>query len=500
MVKRDANDILREQGPEGVRTMNDRAQRYEPKPGSAKTRRNQKGTRNGTNAGQKSNGGAGPGNPAQAIIDTAVTLDDFYAYMPMHKYIFAPTREMWPASSVNKRIQTVQVGIHNITKKPVLVPASDWLDKYQAVEQMTWAPGEPMLIQDRLIAHGGWITRPGCTTYNLYRPPTIQHGDPARATTWLDHVKRIYPNDADHIIAWFAQRVQRPGEKINHALVLGGAPGIGKDSILQPIKHAVGPWNFEDIVPMQLLGRFNGFVRSVILRVSEGRDLGDWDRYSFYEHLKLYTAEPPDVIRCDEKNIREHSVCNVCGVVLTTNHKTDGIYLPADDRRHLVAWSVLTQYDFAEDYWRGQYAWYANGGNEAVAAYLASYDISNFDPKAPPPKTQAFWEIANANRAPEDAELMDVLDELGQPDVVTLDRVADHASALQPAFSEWLRDKINARRVPHRFEDCGYIAVRNPNDSEGRWKISGRRHTIYGKTTLTERERLEAAFELTGAR
>ena len=30
-----------------------------------------------------------------------VRLDDFYAYMPMHSYIYAPTRELWPASSVN---------------------------------------------------------------------------------------------------------------------------------------------------------------------------------------------------------------------------------------------------------------------------------------------------------------------------------------------------------------------------------------------------------------
>jgi hypothetical protein len=49
-----------------------------------------------------------------------------------------------------------------------------------------------------------------------------------------------------------------------------------------------------------------------------------------------------------------------------------------------------------------------------VAAYLASLDISGFNPKAPPPKTPAFWAIV-ANRAPEDAELADVLDGLGNP-------------------------------------------------------------------------------------
>ena len=59
-------------------------------------------------------------------------------------------------------------------------------------------------------------------------------------------------------------------------------------------------------------------------------------------------AAPPDVLRVDEKNLREHSVFNVCGVVMTTNHKTDGIYLPADDRRHFVAWSEKTKDDFTD--------------------------------------------------------------------------------------------------------------------------------------------------------
>ena len=67
--------------------------------------------------------------------------------------------------------------------------------------------------------------------------------------------------------------------------------------------------------------------------------------------MKVYAAAPPDVLRVDEKNLREYNVLNCCGVIITTNHKTDGIYLPADDRRHYVAWSSLTKEDFTEGYW-----------------------------------------------------------------------------------------------------------------------------------------------------
>jgi hypothetical protein len=346
--------------------------------------------------------------------------------------------------------------------------------------------------------------------FNLYRPSVIvpKAGD---VGPWLNLVEKVFPDQVGHIVLWLAHRVQRPWEKVNHALVLGGKVGIGKDTILEPVKQAVGPWNFADVSPNRVLGNFNGFARSVILRISEARDLGDWDRFTFFDRMKAIIAAPPDVVQINEKHLREYYVPNLCGVIITTNHKVDGIYLPADDRRHLVAWSNLSKDDFAEDHWRKQYRWYANGGHEAVAKYLASRDLSGFDPKAPPPKTEAFWQIVNANRAPEDSELADVLDALGKadprnkddiirPDVVTLDEVASRASVLQSTFAEWLRDRKNARRIPHRFEDCHYVVVRNPNDTEGRWKISGTRHTIYGKDSLTENERVAAAYKLAGAR
>ncbi len=180
----------------------------------------------------------------------------------------------------------------------------------------------------------------------------------------------------------------------------------------------------------------------MILRVSEARDLGDVDRFAFYDHMKAYTAAPPDVLRVDEKHLREYAVFNCCGVVITTNHKSDGIYLPADDRRHFVAWSDKTKEDFTPAYWNRLWNWYDEGGFGHVAAYLAALDIADFDAKAPPPKTDAFWDIVDANRAPEDAELADVLDRLGNPDATTLDRLAGSASE---DFKEWLNDRRNRR-------------------------------------------------------
>lgn len=426
----------------------------------------------------------------QARVDALpapISIDDFRAYMPAHQYLFVPTRDLWPGSSVDARLPW-PLGPNNKPIRP-----SAWLDEHRAVEQMTWAPGETLLIENKLIDGGGWIEQPGCTAFNLYRPPVVQRGDARDAGRWLDHVACVYPNDHEHIVRWLAQRVQDPGTKINHALVLGGKQGIGKDTLLEPVKHAVGPWNFVEVSPPAMLGRFNGFVKAVILRISEARDLGELDRFTFYDHMKIYTAAPPDVLRCDEKNLREHSVLNVCGVVITTNHKSDGIYLPADDRRHFVAWSDADKADFTDDYWTGLWHWYQSGGIGNVAAYLAKLDLSAFDPKAPPPKTDAFWAIVNAARAPEETELADVLGSLGNPAAVTLDLLVAQAKLRFDSFAEWLQDRRNRRQIPHRLEGAGYEPVRNSVAKDGLWAINGRRQAVYAKSELPLRDRIAAA-------
>jgi hypothetical protein len=435
----------------------------------------------------------------EAATEKAVSLDDFYAYMPAHNYIYVPTRTFWPGASINSRILPIKLTdeagqpARDKDDKPVMLSPSRWLDQYKPVEQMTWAPGLPMVIHDKLILAGGWIDRNGVTCFNLYQPPIIAPGDAAKAGPWLDHVSYVFPEEAEHIIDWLAHRVQRPQDKINHALVLGGSQGIGKDTILEPVKYAVGGWNFHEVSPQQILGRFNGFLKSVILRVNEARDLGEFDRFAFYDHMKAYTAAPPDVLRVDEKFMQEHSIRNCCGVIITTNEKT-GIYLPTDDRRHFVVWSDRKKEDerFQDAYWNKMWAYYANGGLQHVAAYLMQRNI-RFDPKAPPPKTPAFWTIVDANRPSEDAELADLLESIGSPDAVTLSRMQNGASGDTAA---WLNDRKNRRVIPHRLESCGYVPVRNPDADDGLWKILGRRQAVYARDELHLRDRILAARAL----
>jgi hypothetical protein len=431
----------------------------------------------------------------------ALPLDDFRAYMPMHKYLYIPAQMLWPGASVNARIPPVKLTDENgdpvLDKegRQVTMLATAWLDRHRPVEQMTWAPGLPSLILDKLILEGGWIERPGNTCFNLYQPPTIASGNAAEAGKWLDHVRYVYPDDAEHVLDFLSHRLQRPHEKINHALVLGGKQGIGKDSILEPVKYAVGTWNFREVSPQHIFGRFNEFLKAVILRINEAHDLGEFDRFNLYERLKSYTAAPPDVHRIDEKHVQEYAIPNCCGIVITTNHKIGGMFLPADDRRHYVAWSEREKEDsrFQDGYWADLWAYYENDGRQHVAAYLMQRDISKFDPKAPPPRTAAFWTIVDVGRASEEPEFADVLDALRTPDAVTL---AELESGADGDFKDWLKDRKNRRVIPHRLEKCGYVPVRNPDAVDGLWKIGGKRKAVYANSTLTISGQIAGAQKL----
>jgi hypothetical protein len=376
--------------------------------------------------------------------------------------------------------------------------ANVWLNRNDAVEQRVWAPGEPQIIENRLVAEGGFFPKDGARVFNLYKPPQIIPATIREVRFWRDHLHALWPDEAGHIQCWQAHRTQRPGEKVNHALFLGGEQGVGKDAIIEPLKRAVGAWNFHEISPQTVLGNFNEFVQSVVLRVSEGKDLGDIDRFAFYEATKTLIAAPPDTLRCNPKFVKPYHVLNVVGVIITTNHKVGGLFLPPDDRRHFVAWTPVERSAFDEAYWTRYWAWLNAGGAEAVADYLRALDLCRFNPKAPPPQTQAFWEMANAMRSEKETEMDDIIETLGRPDALIIGNIISRASSLNRyGFVEWLKDGKNARQIALFLEDCGYRRLSNPHDKkQGRWMIGSQRTAVYVRKSMTDRKGFAAVETL----
>ena len=225
-------------------------------------------------------------------------------------------------------------------------------------------------------------------------------------------------------------------------------------------------------------------------------------------------ADPPETLSVQAKYLNFYDIMNLVGLIVTTNNKTNGLYLPADDRRHYVAWSKLTEADFAAGYFNVLWTWYGTKdesgalGFDHVTAYLRNYDLSAFDPKATPPKTSAFWEIVGANRAPEESELAGLLMEMGDtlgigepslPDAITVEQVTTAAARNLDRYNdlyEWLIDRKNRRQFAARFEKAGYAMTRNPDEGDGLWRVLGKRQTVYTLRTLSGRDAFKAVTAL----
>jgi len=432
--------------------------------------------------------------------------EDFVSLAPSRCCVYLPCMSLWPNASIDDRFGPVPLlkadgsPVLNSKGKVQTIRFTMSLARERSVEKLVWAPGMPKFIRGKLAVDGGWVEKEGATTLNTYRPPNPKLGDRAQATRWVEHWSALYPDEADHIIAWLASRVQRPEVMINHALLLGGAPKIGKDTLLEAVVKTVGEWNFRSIKLNDLVSKNNDYLQTIILRVNEARDVGEQgtvDRYRLYDHIKDTLTAPPSTLRVNIKYVPEFEIAKCLGMVVTTNHR-DAFYLPPDDRRFFVAFSERRGEEFPATYWNEFWGWYEAGGFEHVAAYLFTYDLSNFDPKAEPPKTDAFWAMVNMDRGGEHGEIADAIDQLkdkdGQrPNALTLDQL----SAVAPAL-EALRDKFKRTRIRRRLEDNGYVVVVNPyaKRSDGLWAIEGRRQTIYARIELDPKQRLTAAKKL----
>jgi hypothetical protein len=60
-------------------------------------------------------------------------LNDFCAYLPLHRYLFLPTGQLWPAKSVNAECGNVEIELHG---RRGTMPASRWLDQHRALDRL----------------------------------------------------------------------------------------------------------------------------------------------------------------------------------------------------------------------------------------------------------------------------------------------------------------------------------------------------------------------------
>jgi hypothetical protein len=435
--------------------------------------------------GKKSSGVPAPLTVPAGTPDE-LTPEDFWAHLPTHTYINRRNRESYSVEAVNGHLKRFsdQLGM-----KPAL-----WLDMFRAVQQMSWQPGHGEIIEGMVAIAG--ILKPDVKgrILNLFHPSdaVASEGD---ASPWLDHVRRLYPDDVEHLLKWMAFRIQNPGKKINHAIVLGGSHGIGKDLMLEPLRYGVGTGNFEDVEYKDLFDNYSDWAERTLIVINEARDTGGIDRYAFYESSKRLIAAPPDTLPCRKMYLGRYYVPNIMAVAITSNNKLNGLYIHPDDRRYYVAWSKVEK--APTSYFDHLWDWMlTGGGKEAVLGYLQRLDIQDFKPMAPPRRTEAWHEIVEASKSTEEKSLADAVED-AQGNRVKIGTVKEFIALAQFGghleLVSTLTDSKNARKLPHLMNSIGYEPLRNPYAKDGRWVISGRKETLYADRNLSVSECLTLA-------
>jgi hypothetical protein len=191
-------------------------------------------------------------------------------------------------------------------------------------------------------------------------------------------------SEREHFLDWWAYVLQKPGQKIGHALVLIGGQGTGKDTLLEPLFRSVGTHNVASIDTNTLFGQFNYYLRYQIVYAQE---IIAYGRRDLYNYIKPFVSGQVARLAINEKNLRQYFVPNNQNWIITTNHD-NAIALEHDDRRFWVH-RVLIDAPPPDDYFAALHAWFRAGGTENVFGWLLKRDISGFNPMARPPMTTA---------------------------------------------------------------------------------------------------------------
>ena len=235
------------------------------------------------------------------------------------------------------------------------------------------------------------VAREGQVYGNRWRDarPAPVAGD---VSMWLAHVERMIPErfEREHLLNALAHKVQFPGHKINHAILLGGNHGSGKDTLFAPFFWAIGgpsKHNCSLVKNEELTSQWGYALECEVMEIAELRQAEAKDRRALENTLKPIIAAPPELLMVNRKGLHPYMALNRVFVIAFSNERV-AISIPSEDRRWFVLWADAPKLPEAQavSLWN----WYQRqGGFEAVAHYLHTRDVSAWNPNAAPPMTEA---------------------------------------------------------------------------------------------------------------
>jgi Family of unknown function (DUF5906) len=263
------------------------------------------------------------------------------------------------------------------------------LDRVAGIE---FAPGQPSVFKGPEASGGKMLLN------TWHEPMRCASASMASPRLFEAHVRYICNGDeavADHLLDWVAHLVQRPGERVNHAvLIVSKAQGVGKSMLGDVVGHLAGESNRASTTAGILGSGFDGLTTGkLVVQVDEVREAGNW---KLAESLKSKITEErlPVNIKYGPQTI----VRNFTRWLMFSNH-IDALSLQEGERRFFV---VECKQQPREGAYYGKLAedLLTPAGIEGVRRWLLVRDLSRFKPKASPPLTEAKAAMIESSENP----------------------------------------------------------------------------------------------------
>lgn len=285
------------------------------------------------------------------------------------------------ATRIYTETQVVETKKGASTKMVEKSAAKEWMKwpHRSEVEKVTYAPGQPRVINEQLNVWPGWGVEP-------------KEGD---VSPWHGLLTWIFGGDTDAqswFEKWCAFPIQNPGTKLYQSVVMWGIyHGTGKTIIGYTLSKIYGQ-NATEIKDGNLQETHNEWAEN--RQFVMGDEITGGDKRGVADRLKSMVTQRE--IRLNPKYVPSYTVPDCINYYHTSNHP-DSFFLEDNDRRYFV-WEVKGKPLEREFYKR--YADWMNGqGPSHLFAYLLSLDLAGFDPAGTAPMTFSKSEMINSAKS-----------------------------------------------------------------------------------------------------
>lgn len=236
---------------------------------------------------------------------------------------------------------------------------------------------------------------------------------------FMDHLRFTLSDEREQriLLDWMAYVIQNPGKRVNWALLLQGAQGVGKSYFGNVMQMILGEL-VRNLEPTAISGRFTGWAHGALVVVVEEIRISGANRYETLDRMKPFITNK--TVQIEEKGRDHRTVPNFTSYFMLTNHK-DAIPLADGDRRYCVLFSRVQSEDQlfdelggkvgAQNHFKKLFA-ETERRSDAMARFFLDYQISEeFSAEGRAPDTNAKQAMIDVNVSPDRMLLESAIDE-----------------------------------------------------------------------------------------